>query len=72
MLLSLTYSMITYLFHVSIQLAMPKWFPKPPVALYASLVSVSNIGSILSNRTHSIKFVVSQNLVIQGLNLLYN
>ena len=64
--------MITYLFHVFIQLAMPEWFPRPPIALYAHLVSVRNIRSILSNRTHSVKFVVLQNLIIQSLNLRYN
>ena len=61
--------MITYLFHVFIQLATPEQFPKPPIALCALLVNVSNFRSILSNRMHSVKFVVLQNLVIQSLSL---
>ena len=34
----LTYNMNTNLFHASIQLGIPKQFPKPPIALYAHLV----------------------------------
>ena len=56
-------SMNTYLFYLSIQLAMPKQFPKPHIALYARLLCVSNIRLILFNRMHSIKFVVLQKLV---------
>ena len=61
-LVMLTYNMNTCSLHIFIHLLIPTWFPGPPMALYASLVSVTYIRSILFNRTHSIGFVVLQNL----------
>ena len=58
-------------YHASLSVAYHTTWPSY-IALYARLVSVSNIRLILSNRTQSIKFVVSQNIVIQSLNLCYN
>ena len=45
--------------YMIIQFAMPKQSFELPIAFYTSLVSFSNIRSILSNRTYGTEFVVS-------------
>ena len=55
----ISYSCMPCLLYIPIKSAMPKYHSKFPIALYAHLVSFSNIKSILSNRTYTTEFAVS-------------